>query len=129
MTVITRTDARPFKRAGLHRLNCPTCPAYVYATVAALERHGRPVCACGTVFVPSEVELADLLGVDCAAVEEYRREVESIWKGQAAHGARLGSRLQDPHTLAMSRIVARRRQEARTRRVAALKPAPEPMPF
>jgi hypothetical protein len=28
---------RPFKRAGLHRLECPDCPCYGYFTVAMLE--------------------------------------------------------------------------------------------
>lgn len=121
-----------FKRGGLHRLTCPsaTCDGYVYATVAQLEQ-GLPSCRCGAAFVPSEVELAELLGLeDCAAVDEYRREVESIWHGQEAHGKRLGGGvLREPHDLAMSRIVKRRREDARRRRVSALLPTPEAMPF
>jgi hypothetical protein len=121
-----------FKRAGLHPLDCPsaTCHGYVYATVAQLEALGLPCCPCGTAYVPREVELAELLGLeDCAAVDEYRREIESVWHGQEAHASRLGRTLRDPHELAMSRIVKRRRDDARRRRVSALLPTPEPMPF
>lgn len=121
-----------FKRAGLHKLVCPavTCSAYVYATVAQLEREGAPLHRCGAAFVPTEVELAELLGLeDCGAVDEYRREIESIWHGQEAHASRLDRTLRDPHELAMSRIVKRRRDDARTRRVTALRPAPQPLPF
>jgi hypothetical protein len=35
--------SKPFKRAGLHKLEC-SCGNYAYATVAALEAHGLP-CA------------------------------------------------------------------------------------
>jgi hypothetical protein len=121
-----------FKRAGLHPLDCPsaTCSGYVYATVAQLEALGLPCCPCGTAYVPREVELAEMLELeDCAAVDEYRREVESIWHGQESHGHRLGAKLRDPHELAMSRIVKRRRDDARRRRVSALLPTPEPLPF
>ena len=71
-------NARPFKRAGLHPLDCTnaTCDGYVYATVAQLEALGLPACPCGSPYAPREVELAELLEVeDCAAVDEYRREV------------------------------------------------------
>jgi hypothetical protein len=91
---------------------------------------GLPLCRCGDSFVPAEVELAELLGLeDCAAVDEYRRMVESIWHGQESHAHRLDRTLREPHDLAMSRIVKRRRDDARKRRVSALLPTPEPMPF
>lgn len=126
--------AKPFRRAGLHRLECPLCPCYGYFTVAMLERAEQlPACftrGCAGQLLPVEVELAELLGLeDCAAVDEYRREVESIWHGQESHAHRLDRNLRDPHDLAMSRIVKRRRDDARKRRVTALKPATEPMPF
>ena len=124
--------ARPFKRSGLHRLDCAAmmCDGYVYATVAQCEQ-GLPACRCGSRFVPVEVELAEILGLeDCAAVDEYRREIESIWHGQEAHGKRLGgAKLREPHDLAMARISRRRREDARQRRISALLPTPEPMPF
>lgn len=123
---------KAFKRAGLHKLECPavTCSAYVYATVAQLEQEGAPLHRCGAAFVPTEVELAELLGLeDCSAVDEYRRELESIWHGQESHAARLDRTLRDPHDLAMSRIVKRRREDARKRRVTALQPVQPAMPF
>jgi hypothetical protein len=85
-----------FKRSGLHKLKCPaaTCDGYVYATVAQLEAHGLPSCPCGAMYVPAEVELAELLGLeDCAAIREYEAEVSSIMRGQdgkAGHGRALG---------------------------------------
>lgn len=121
-----------FKRAGLHPLDCPSaaCQGYVYATVAQLQALGLPCCPCGTVYVPREVELAEMLGLeDCAAVDEYRREMESVWRGQESHASRLDRTLRDPHTVAMERITSRRRSDARKRRVSALLPTPEPMPF
>lgn len=124
--------ARPFKRSGLHRLDCGAtlCGGYVYATVAQLESLGIPACPCGTRYVPIEVELADLLGLDdCHAIDEYRREIESIWQGQESHARRLDRTLRDPHTVAMTRIVKRRSEDARKRRVSALRPTPEPLPF
>lgn len=123
---------QPFKRAGLHPLDCgaATCGGYVYATVAQLEALGLPACPCGASYVPREVELAELLGLeDCAAVDEYRREVESIWHGQESHAHRLDRKLREPHDLAMARIVKRRREDARRRRVSALMPTAEAMPF
>jgi hypothetical protein len=57
---------RPFKRAGLHRLECPDCPCYGYFTVAMLEAAGElPACfavGCGARMMPTELELAVLLG-------------------------------------------------------------------
>ena len=133
MAVKDRTKSRrTFKRAGLHKLECPsaTCDGYIYATVAQLERHGLPVCPCGTPYAPTEFELAEILGLeDCAAVDEYRREIESVWHGQESHAHRVDRKLRDPHELAMGRIVKRRREDARKRRVTALLPAPAPMPF
>lgn len=128
---MARIKSTGFRRSGLHRLSCGdvTCDGYVYATVAQCEQ-GLPSCRCGAAFVPVEVELAEMLGVeDAPAVDEYRREVESIWHGQASHAHRLDRRLNDPHELAMSRIVKRRSVDARKRRVSALMPAAEPMPF
>lgn len=65
--------AATFKRSGLHRLECQECPGYVYATVAMLETHGLPSCPCGGRMVPSELELAALLGVDNGRQDEIER--------------------------------------------------------
>lgn len=59
---------RPFKRAGLHRLEC-ACGNYAYATVAACETHGRPWCgSCQAPMMPVELELCAILEVRDAPV-------------------------------------------------------------
>jgi hypothetical protein len=59
-----------FSRKGIHRLEC-ACGAYVYGTVACLEEHGLPSCACGERFVPVRRELAQILGVQCPAIVQF----------------------------------------------------------
>src|SRR3954452_5056940 len=96
---------RPFKRAGLHRLECPDCPCYGYFTVAALEAAGGlPACfvlGCGARMMPTELELAMLLEVDAPVVHAYTVECESIAHGQAGavgygHGRNAGRVLETP---------------------------------
>jgi hypothetical protein len=118
-----------FRRAGLHKLECD-CGAYVYATVAMLERHGLPACPCGARFMPDRVELAELLGVDCPAVAEYHAELSSVMHGQASHGLR-GRKLRPAELVAFERVEQRRRERALTNRLAALMPAVdvEALPF
>lgn len=119
---------RTFKRSGLHKLECPDCAGYVYATVAQLETHGMPACPCGAVYVPDELELAGLLGIDAPSVAEYQRECDRIAHGQTSHGIR-GRELRSVESIALERIAVRRRESARARRIAAIMPKPEPMPF
>lgn len=117
-----------FKRSGLHRLECD-CGGYVYATVAALEAHGLPVCPCGAAYAPSEVELAFLLGLyDCDAVREYHSVLARKMHGQAPHGIR-GRQLEPAESKALAEVVARRAEWARENRLRALRPAAQPMPF
>lgn len=81
----------PFKRTGLHRLECDACPNYVYATVAALETHGLGHCGCGGTFRPARLELALLLGLDdCPVIAEYHDRVAGFQRGQHASYARKG---------------------------------------
>jgi hypothetical protein len=120
--------ARAFKRQGLHRVECD-CGAYTYSTVACLETHGLPMCGCGSRFLPGRVELAEVLGVvDCPAVVEYRAEFSSVLHGQASHGRR-GRALRPAEAIAAERVERRRRDLARKRRVSAILPTPEPLPF
>lgn len=116
-----------FKRSGLHRLECD-CGSYVYATVAMLERAGLPQCACGERLLPDRVELAELLDVDCPARDEYRAELSSVMHGQTSHGIR-GRKLRPAELIAADRVEKRRRDRARSNRLGALLPAPEPLPF
>lgn len=118
----------PFKRTGLHRLECD-CGAYVYGTVAQLESVGMPRCACGDTFHPDRLELALLLGLEDAPVmAEYNRARGSIMHGQASHGRR-GRELRSVEDIAFERLERNRAATARKRRLAALAPAPEPLPF
>jgi hypothetical protein len=117
-----------FKRTGLHKLEC-SCGAYLYATVAMLERHDLPACCCGSRFLPDRVELAMLLGVDdCPAIVEYERELSSVMHGQTSHGIR-GRELRPAELIAAERVERSRRDRARSNRLAALLPAAEAMPF
>lgn len=92
-----------FSREGLHRLECE-CAAYIYATVAMLERHGLPVCPCGKLFEPARRELARLLGVSCRAIVEF----------ETAKALGMNDRE------AAEWVEARRREMARQRRMAAI---------
>lgn len=131
--------AKPFKRAGLHRLECPDCQCYGYFTVAMLERAGElPVCfarGCSAIMLPAELELALLLDVDCPATAEYQAEMERVQSGQArrcgyGHAQSVDpSRWRDAADVAAERVAKRRRETARARRIQALRPAPKPMPF
>jgi hypothetical protein len=123
-----RKSLSPFKRSGLHKLECD-CGGYVYATVAQLEQRGLPSCGCGAAFLPERVELAELLGLEnCPAVAEYRAELSSVLHGQASHGRR-GRELRSAESVAAERVERRRRDLARKRRVAALLPTPAVIPF
>jgi hypothetical protein len=128
----------PFKRGGLHRLECPDCPCYGYFTVAALEAAGGlPACfvaGCGAAMMPTELELAMLLGADCPVVRAYESECQSIAHGQAGavghgHGRNASRTLETPELKAAERVAKRRRDAALSNRLQALKPAAAPMAF
>lgn len=120
---------KPFKRSGLHRLECPACPGYTYATVAMLETVGIPACACGAAFTPDRLELCELLGLeDAPAVLEFSSACHSIAHGQASHVAR-GRKVRAVEAVALERVESNRAAAARQRRLNALRPALEPMPF
>jgi hypothetical protein len=125
--------AKPFSRKGLHRLECPACPGYAYSTVACLETVGQPSCPCGETLQPTELELAFILGAeDSRPMVEYLRKCNSVAKGQAGPGsAHLAdtSHYESPEEQAAKFVEKSRRQSARARRLAALLPAPQPMPF
>lgn len=93
----------PFKRTGLHRLECEACPNYVYATVAALETHGLGRCPCGEPFWPAVLELAMHLGADDApVVAEFRQRVADAWRGQTSRGpCDTTDRLRPPEVVAL----------------------------
>jgi hypothetical protein len=129
----------PFKRTGLHRLECSSCTGYTYSTVSQLETVGMPSCACGEAFTPDRLELAMLLGLEDAPVAlEYFAKVASVEHGQAGPGRSLklesrrtaaGRQLSDPSTLAAAHVERNRAAAARKRRLGALAPAVEAMPF
>lgn len=121
----------PFKRTGLHRLECVSCAGYAYSTVAQLETVGLPSCACGADFTPDRLELAMLLGLyDAPVALEYAAKVRSVEHGQAAPGrARPHVRFRDPTLLAAEHVERNRATMARQRRLGAIAPTPDPMPF
>jgi hypothetical protein len=129
--------AAKFKRSGLHRLNCPACSGYTYSTVASLETVGFPRCACGEQFEPERVELALLLGRDDLPVvralfdrTENKEDSQLRSVGRRGVEARLRAGvLNNMSVRALDEIRAEQAGIARRRRLAALVPAPEPMPF
>lgn len=128
MAAKRRRGPGPFSRQGLHRLECD-CGAYVYATVSGLETHGIPQCECGARFTPERVELAMLLGLeDAPAVVEYQRVLSSVMRGQARVGRGNGTDYR-PEPVALARVESERRALARQRRVSAILPTPEALPF
>lgn len=123
--------AAKFKRTGLHRLECPVCPCYGYFTVAMLEAAGElPSCfsrGCGETMVPARIELALMLDCDDAPVMlAYRAKCSSVAHGQAWTGK---SGLAQPEQRAFESISRDQRVAARQRRIAALLPTPEVLPF
>lgn len=96
---------KPFSREGLHRLECD-CGMYVYATVAALETYGIPMCPRGHDLMPIRRELALLLDVKCPAITEF----------ETAKALGMDDRE------AGRWVEARRRERARERRMRAIQP-------
>lgn len=122
---------RPFSRKGLHRLRCD-CGNYTYGTVSALERYGLPVCPCGETFEPERLELALELGVQTPVVAEYSRRVAAKTLAQSAPAGRPCARTDHYDSMdlrAYDEIRAEQRSEARKRRLSALRPVPEALPF
>jgi hypothetical protein len=133
-------SAPKFKRGGLHKVECPGCGAFAYTTVPQLERHGLPVCRCGEDFVPDELEVAFLLGLeDAPVVEEWRRRTRNSELAQCrAVGWERAAERHAAGTLApmdvkhADEMRQERRLMARKRRLAALRPVPlasDPIPF
>lgn len=134
---VRKNVPRPFKRTGTHRINCTStgCDAYLYATVATLEKHGFPVCACGSTYEAERLELALMLGVDHPAAVQLDDMTRRKLNAQRPHTAKpcvmsddLASygELQDR---ALSEISAAQRQTSRERRLAAITPTTDPIPF
>lgn len=125
--------ASTFKRSGLHRLECQDCPGYAYLTVACLETVGLPSCACGGRLVPERLELALMLGVqDAPIVAEYMARTARKERAQYPASRRpcqMSGALADMGARAAAEIVAEQRQQSRQRRLTALMPTPEVLPF
>lgn len=128
--------AKTFKRSGLHRLECQACPCYGYFTVAMLEKAGQmPRCFapdCGAEMQPERLELALMLGVDSPIVHEYHERTIRKQMAQMPKGKRPCMRsehLDDMGAKAAREIVAEQRHDARQRRIRAILPTPEPLPF
>lgn len=128
------SKAKPtWKRSGLHRLECVNCPGYVYATVAMLETHGLPSCPCGGRLVPERLELALLLGVqDAPIVADYRARTAAKERAQmpaAKRPCQASESLNDMGARAAAEIQLEQRLQSRQRRMAAILPTPEALPF
>ena len=124
--------AGKFKRSGLHRLECPQCVGYCYSTVSQLEMVGFPACACGETMMPERLELALMLGVDSPIVAEYQRRTERKLRGQMPASRRpcqVSESLADMGAKAALEIQREQRYEARQRRIRAILPVPEALPF
>jgi hypothetical protein len=124
-------------RRGVHRLECG-CGEAIYATVPTLERYVKryrllPVCPCGGSYEPDNPELALLLGCPCAVLAEFQERCAEAVRGQ--NGNRDNPNLRHPATVALEGTSRRpgmlqeRRERALERRLAALKPATDPIPF
>lgn len=129
----TTRKAGTFKRSGLHKLECRDCDGYVYATVAMLETHGLPSCACTGRLVPERLELALMLGVeDAPIVAEYKARTERKLRAQMPAAKRPGQssgNLADMGLRAATEIQLEQRLQSRQRRIAAILPTPEALPF
>lgn len=120
-------------RRGLQRLSCG-CGASVWQTWAAVERGPRPVCGCGTRFVPDDLELAAAV-CDTAELDahewhgEYARQLSSVLHGQASHVQR-GNNVRGVEAVAYERVQKARRAAAKQSQLSGLRrPAADPIPF
>lgn len=121
--------SKPFKRSGLHRLEC-SCGNYTYSTMAALERHGLPVCPCGDAFEPERYEVGLILGIDCQSVRDYHERIFRFDLGQKGHKRKGSEHLRTAESAIAVEFADNYRSNARARRLAALRPiVAEPMPF
>lgn len=134
---ITAAPAK-LKRSGLHRLECAMCATYVYATVAQLEQHGMPLCpVCQQAFEPERIELALMLGRDDAPVVVAWRDLTQAKMmsqdrslGHQEVLARISAgTLNRMDARALDEIREAQRKASRARRIAAIMPVPEPLPF
>jgi hypothetical protein len=117
-----------YKRGGTHKLECAGCDNYVYATVAALERHGLPLCGCGRRFEPVEAELCLELDLrDTWVFRVFTQEASRTLQGQASHVQR-GRSVRNPEQVALDRMAKERAESARVRRITAIQPKPV-LPF
>jgi hypothetical protein len=134
MPRVTKNAPRPFKREGMHRLNCSAleCPGYMYGTVANLETmlatFGRlPACACGESFECERLELAAALGLEHPAEEALRRVQDHKERAQLRRIGRNGElerrmagTLNNMAAVALDELRRDERAAARARRLAAL---------
>jgi hypothetical protein len=139
---MSKQDRTPskFKRGGLHRLECASCPTYGYYTVAMLEDAGLPVCwrrGCGDTLMPTEVELALMMDLDDSPLVVAWREMthgkelsqqRSVGWERAAERRAAGT-LNRMDAKALDEMRAERSRAARARRLNALMPVAEPMAF
>lgn len=106
----------------------------MYGTVAALEKHGTPLCSCGGRFIPDHPDLAAAVLPDVLdahpAVLAYRRELSKVLHGQAPSVQR-GRVLRPAEEIAAERVARDLRDAARERRLAALRRPvnADPIPF
>jgi hypothetical protein len=131
-------EPKPFTRSGLHRLEC-CCGNYTYSTVAAIETYGMPSCsACQAPFEPAKLELAVLLGADDAPVmqawqsitgDKVHSQTRSLGGWHKVLERQGAGTLNSMDGKAFEEIVAAQRAQARDRRLNALMPVANAMPF
>lgn len=117
----------------LRKVECEDCGVIAYLSRKALER-GLLTCACGQPLIPADLEDARLVLSDEQLREhpawiEWQRAVASIEQGQKSHVHRGNPNVRDQYALAERRLEQRRRSEARERRLAAIRPPADPIPF
>jgi hypothetical protein len=125
-------------RRGLQKLEC-LCRTVAYQTWATIEAGKLPACGeCSSRFVPMDLELAALVCSEDELAEhpwyrELDRQAASVSHGQAPHimgnGRRGMDSLRSPDEVALERVQASMREDARVSQLKGLRRSVEPMPF
>lgn len=116
------------------KLECPDC-GYVVRTSRKMIARGFPGCPCGGRLMPWDLDdvLEFMDGPELEAHPVYRAylaEASSIMHGQAWRGGLHAScNFADPDSKAMDRVYQQQRVSASERRLQAILPAPEALPF
>lgn len=123
------------KTQRLRKLECDAGCDYIAYVSRRWIAAGIPACPCGGRLIPADPEDARLVLTDAEladhpAVRAYNAKVASVRKGQGPNAHKFGDdHYVPPEVQAAKHCELERRAMARTRQLAAIRPASDPIPF